>query len=80
MNKIEVAQALTSNANVQGWIDSLLRTNAHTWQRGEAMQGLAGAVKLAIGTENAVEIEVTAPRRDSAIIINGDRFPVRMFR
>lgn len=74
MKNLNIIQAIVSDANTQGWIDSLLRSRSSTWQRGEATTGLRAAVFTACGGAAAVDevkIEVRAPLRESVIRVDG---------
>lgn len=81
MNKMKNIQSLTRSELLQGWIASGIKSGPYTWQRGEALMGVHGAVQLAVGGTHQVSIEPSIKFSDSVIVIDGShRIPVEFIR
>ena len=80
MPNIAIIQNLVQCANVDFWAICLIKSKQNTWQRSIAITGLRAAAHLAVGVEKSVTIEVAAPLRESAIIVDGQAFKLSFFR
>jgi hypothetical protein len=74
---IQTAEQIIKADNARCWFYDYLRSHKNTIQRQSALQGIRGAIRLAIGVENSVELIEGRTRRDLSVSVNGEK-PVRL--
>jgi len=73
----QIVDALIRSESLRAWVRTFMGTAKATWQRGEAVEGMRGAVALAVGATRDVQIRIGKTKVETAIIVDGHSLSLR---